>query len=111
MVEDIVFSKQGDTSTQSTPLPHNTNIGAEQSQPPSNKSKDFDICVLSIIFLVIGVIAITGGIINGLLSLGSYRTEDFAPFYFVGGILIGMFYFALAVIVDACQKYRKNHKN
>lgn len=88
-------------------------------QPSSNKTVRPDngsMCALSVIINVVGVTAI----ILGFICAANF-TKDYSGYwprtnyalvvlYIAGGILSGIFSFALAVIVDACDKYRKSHK-
>lgn len=73
------------------------------------------LCGLAILFRIIGV----ASIILGLICAGNFTTDYSGYFshtnyalvvaYITGGFLMGMFNFALAIIVDACQRYRKAH--
>lgn len=67
-------------------------------------------CGLSQFISIIGIAAIIAGVCLGVKALDSYSMQGLAPVYIAGGILSGFFNFALAVIVDACQKYRDAHK-
>lgn len=76
------------------PTPHHT--GAQ---------KQSGVCALSIVLAFAGVASIIVGLV---CSIGG----DTAGFlYVVVGILVGLHYFALAVIVEACYQYIKSCKN
>lgn len=80
---------------------------------PSNMTVRPDngsMCALSVIINIVGGIAILAGLFLGLSAGEHYDTRPLVPIYIAGGFLSGIFNFALAVIVDACDKYRKNHK-
>lgn len=66
---------------------------------PPVKTDDRGMCVLSRIIISIGAIEM---IVGGLCAIGM------SVLYLVCGIVSGIFSFALAVIVDACQKYRES---
>lgn len=72
-------------------------------------------CGLAILFRIFGVACI----VLGLICAKSF-TEEYSGYYWhtnyalvviyiAGGLITGMFNFALAIIVDACDKYRKAH--
>lgn len=71
--------------------------------PPQHEgNKAAGACVLSIVIVFVGVAAIIAGFVcaigfdaNGFLCV-------------VCGLLAGLYNFALAVIVDACDKYSKS---
>lgn len=76
-------------------------------EPKGDPKTDGGMCVLSVVFVIVGAITIVAGLICGINAANSYSTRDFTPFYIAGGIFTGLLDFALAVIVDACDKYRK----
>lgn len=100
-------------------------IDARQTmpQPPSDMTVRPDnggMCALSVVFVIVGIVAI---IVGGLVGLATYETYDKYGYGIVMersyatlwlcifcGIIVGILNFAMAVIVDACQKYRKAHK-
>lgn len=81
------------------------------NRPPyKGGDKSASMCALSVVLVIVGGISIFAGLIAGLVAAQSYSTESMTWVYIIGGLLSGLFDFALAVIVDACQKYRKAHK-
>lgn len=75
------------------------------------------VCFLAIVFIIAGFAAIIFGFYaaaeysDKYLGSGYWSTDHgLAATYRVGGIMLGLFNFALAVIVDACQKHRKANK-
>lgn len=88
-------------------------------QPPSNLTVRPDndgMCALSVVFVIVGIASIILGFVCAEQFTKDYsgywvRTNHaLVVLYIAGGILAGLSNFALAVIVDACQKYRKAHK-
>ena len=74
-------------------------------------------CFLSWCFIVLGLGSIAFGIFGATKLSTDYSryyastNETAVILYLAGGLMSAMFNFALAVIVDACQKYRKKHIN
>lgn len=87
--------------------------------PLQSQGQERKMCVLSVILIILGVIVMLAGFYAGANyvdypMMGNYgviwRTNNALRFGFIfGGIVMGMFSFAMAVIVDACQKYRMTH--
>lgn len=87
--------------------------------PLQTQERERKICALSVILIILGAIVMLAGFYAGANyvdypMMGNYgviwRTNNALRFGFIsGGIVMGMFSFALAVIVDACQKYRMTH--
>lgn len=69
-------------------------------------------CALSVVFVIVGIASIILGLVcatNFTKVYHHYYSETntaLVVLYIAGGVLTGLFNFALAVIVDACQKYR-----
>lgn len=96
-------------------LPKNGDL---RTTPPTDSVDDNPfrgMCALSAVFVIVGIASILLGFV-----CASNFTKDYSGFfsrtnhalvvlYIASGILTGLFNFALAVIVDACQKYRKAH--
>lgn len=90
-------------------------------QPPSNLTVKTDTTHwLSVVFNILGAISIIVGIGIGLATYSTYDSygygilmhRNYALLWFCifAGVLNAFGCFALAVIVDACDKYRKTHK-
>lgn len=85
---------------------------SQQTVKPDNGG----MCALSVVFVIVGIVTIILGFIcasNFTKDYSGYfvRTNNaLVVLYIAGGFLAGLFNFALAVIVDACDKYRKAHK-
>lgn len=60
-------------------------------------------CGLAIMFNVLGILTLFAAFL-----VVAYLEVD-VLLVLIGGIIVAMFDFALAVIVDACDKYRKSH--
>lgn len=80
-----------------------------------NIGQDIGMCSLSIVFIIFGIISIVGGIIcamnltkerYGYMDMFTRINYGMVALYIFGGILIGLYNIALAIIIDACQKYR-----
>lgn len=79
------------------------NQGMEDNTPRRNqpdKHEQTSMCALSRILICMGAVEIFIGIICA---------SEISVIYLVCGIVSAVFSFALAVIVDACQKYRQSH--
>ncbi|WP_347294079.1 hypothetical protein [uncultured Duncaniella sp.] len=76
-----------------------------------------NMCFLSILLVILGIASIICGFVCSESFTykfnGYYATinRELVVIYIASGITFGFFNFALAVIVDACQKYRKSHKD
>lgn len=90
-----------------------------QEQPPRNEPpyEEEDICILSQILNACGIVMIILGAIGAYkfskVRLGYFEETDSSLvfLYIVGGVITALLFFSLAVIVDACDKYRSVHKN
>lgn len=82
---------------------------SETNSERKNESAEQDVgfCPLSLVFVIFGALCTIGGFVCALILTDSYNYNyGMIALLFFGGILTGMYHFALAVIVDACQKYR-----
>lgn len=85
--------------------------------PPVLPTMDEDpqMCGLSKVLVCVGILAIVIGCICAACFTTDYsgyysRTNSaLVILYLAGGVLSGIFSFAMAIIVDACQKYRQSH--
>lgn len=84
------------------------------SAPNAGHQQESDLCALSKVLVIVGILAIVLGCVCAItLSEDSSRyfshtNWGLVVLYIAGGVLSGIFNFALAVIVDACQKYRES---
>ncbi len=84
------------------------------SAPNAGHPQESDLCTLSKVLVYVGILAIVLGCVCAItLSEDSSRyfshtNWGLVVLYIAGGVLSGIFNFALAVIVDACQKYRES---
>lgn len=68
-------------------------------EPAGDRPKGSGYCALSVALIFVGIVTIILGFVSADVI------------YIVGGVLSGMLNFALAVIVDACQKYRHSSRD
>lgn len=102
-----------------TKVPQMQNGIASNPLPQTENLNSPNMCALSVVFVIIGVAAIIFGCCVGLATYITYdkygfvMERNFTTLWLgaFSGIIVGTFNFALAVIVDACNKYRKSHKD
>lgn len=87
-----------------------------QTPPPlPHQSHDDGMCGLSKVLVCVGILAIVLGCVCAAAftdDYSGYRIETngaLVVMYLAGGFISGIFSFAMAIIVDACQKYRMKH--
>lgn len=69
-------------------------------------------CVLSVALDIVGIVTIILSLIGVVITVAvSYEPNvNMLLLYLIGGTFAALQCFALSVIVDACQKYRRTHK-
>ena len=99
------------------PIDHATEKDTSPTPPRYGGQKTAGMCFLSIVLVLVGFASIIAGFVCadefGTEYLGygiSHKNETAQFLYIAGGILTGLYNFALAVIVDACYKYIKSSK-